>query len=69
MEKNTRLVNFPEKEYKDGVRICGEASYANQIAVLSQYLHNKSYTNDHLQDNWYKEKITAAIKVYLDSRG
>ena len=69
MEKNTRLVNFPEKEYKDGVRIYGEASYANQIAVLSQYLHNKSYTNDHLQDNRYKEKITAAIKVYLDSRG
>lgn len=69
MEKNTRLVNFPEKEYKDGVRIYGEASYANQIAVLSQYLHNQSFTNNSCPDNQHKEEIIAAIKAYLESRG
>ena len=35
-----KLERFPEEITNDGVKIYGETSYENQIAVLSHYLHN-----------------------------
>ena len=35
------LQAFPEEITKEGLRIYGETSYENQMAVLSHYLHNK----------------------------
>ena len=44
MTKNTKkisLVDFPEEvDEKNHVKIYGETSYENQIAVLSHYIHN-----------------------------
>ena len=38
-----RLSDFPEEiDEKTGLKFYGETSYENQMAVLSQYLHNGS---------------------------
>ena len=39
------IVAFPEEITEDGVKIYGETSYENQMAVLSQYLHNAVINN------------------------
>ncbi len=39
--KKISLIDFPEEvDEKNGVRVYGETSYENQMAVLSHYLHN-----------------------------
>ena len=39
--KKISLIDFPEEvDKKNGVRVYGETSYENQMAVLSHYLHN-----------------------------
>lgn len=40
MGRNISLVDFPEEVTNEGVKIYGETSYENQMAVLSHYLHN-----------------------------
>lgn len=37
---NTNIEKFPEEITKDGLRIYGETSYANCLAVLTHYIHN-----------------------------
>lgn len=39
--KKMNLTDFPEEITKDGVKIYGETSYENQMALLSHYLHNQ----------------------------
>ena len=36
----TKLVDFPEEITEEGLKIYGETSYENQMAVLSHFLHN-----------------------------
>lgn len=36
---NLKLQDFPEEITDDGLRIYGETSYENMMAVLSQFLH------------------------------
>ncbi len=59
---------FPEEEYDDGVKIYGETSYENQMAVLSQFLHNGySYIGD--SDSAVKrDDIVIAIKDFLERK-
>ena len=40
LDKRFTLKDFPEEITEDGLRIYGEISYENQLAVLSHYLHN-----------------------------
>ena len=40
MAKNMKLQAFPEEITEDGLKIYGETSFENQMAVLSHYLHN-----------------------------
>ena len=37
--EKVKLVNFPEEITEEGIKIYGETSYENQMAVLSQFLH------------------------------
>lgn len=59
--EDIRLVDFPEEvDYQNGVKLYGETSYENMLAVLSQYLHNGDYENEEK-----RKDITAAILEFL----
>ena len=59
------LVNFPEEiDEKNHIKVYGETSYENQIAVLSHYLHN---SGEKLSKE-RKEEIVGAIRDFLDRK-
>lgn len=60
MKNKLSISNFPE-EVSNGIKVYGETSYENQMAVMSHYLHNfdEELTDEH------KEEIIAAIKFFL----
>jgi len=68
MKKNTKIsiLDFPEEEYaEDKVKIYGETSYENHLAILSQFLHNRENTpND---KEWCKE-VVESIHDFLQSK-
>lgn len=59
--KKMNLTDFPEEITKDGVKIYGETSYENQMALLSHYLHNQQLGTDSTQ----KERIILAIREFI----
>lgn len=62
--KKHSLVNFPEEVTSDGLKIYGETSYENQIAVLSQYLHNSGEKLSKKR----REEIISAIRTFLEQK-
>ncbi|MBQ3657119.1 MAG: DNA cytosine methyltransferase [Bacteroidales bacterium] len=56
--KKCSIVDFPEEITKDGIKIYGETSYQNQIAVLSHYFHGME------SENW-KSEIIPAVREFL----
>ncbi|MBP3466516.1 MAG: DNA (cytosine-5-)-methyltransferase [Paludibacteraceae bacterium] len=64
MAKKYSIVNFPEEVTKDGIKIYGETSYENQIAVMSHYLHNHSGSESSEQ----KAEIISAIREFLSRK-
>lgn len=57
-----KLVDFPEEiDEQNGIKLYGETSWENQLAVLSQYLHN----NGCIGDEKRKEEIIYAIRELL----
>lgn len=64
-KKKHSLIDFPEEvDKKAGVKIYGETSYENQIAVLSHYLHNSSGKLSKKR----KEEIIEAIRDFLNRK-
>jgi len=61
------LVNFPE-ENDDQVAIYGQTSYENQMAVLSQYLHNRDFAESGEITPAQKEEIVSAVCAFLDQK-
>lgn len=61
---NIKLSDFPEEVTKDGVRIFGETSYENHLAVLSHYLHNREFNLDPQK----KQEIYSLIREYLHEK-
>lgn len=59
--KKMNLTDFPEEITKDGVKIYGETSYENQMALLSHYLHNQQLGTDPTQ----KERVILAIREFI----
>lgn len=55
------LATFPEEVTEDGIKIYGETSLDNQMAVLSQFLHDN---NRNVSDE-KKAEIISAIRDYL----
>ena len=56
-----KLEAFPEEITENGVRIYGETSYENQMAVLSHYLHNEG--SDESEER--KMEIISAVREFL----
>ncbi|MBO4531292.1 MAG: DNA cytosine methyltransferase [Paludibacteraceae bacterium] len=62
---NLSLADFPEEvDEKTGIKIYGETSYENQIAVLSHFLHN--YRNNICKEE--QEEIIDAIRSFLSRK-
>ena len=64
VNKKIKLVNFPEEVTTEGVRIYGEPSYENQMALLSHFLHNQQKEMDLSQ----REEVILAIREFLSRK-
>ena len=64
VNKKIKLVNFPEEVTTEGIRIYGETSYENQIALLSHFLHNQQKETDLS----LKEDVILAIREFLSRK-
>ena len=58
------ILDFPEEVSEEGIKIYGETSYENQMAVLSHYLHNKG----NIISQTDKEEIISALKAFLEHK-
>lgn len=63
-ENELKLQAFPEDITEEGLKIYGETSYENQMAVLSHYLHN----NHEEVNDARKEEIILAIREFLSRK-
>ena len=63
--QDIKLADFPEEiDEQNGIKVYGETSWENQLAVLSHYLHN----NGRIGDEEYKEEIICAIREFLERK-
>lgn len=63
--QDIKLVDFPEEiDEQNGIKLYGEISWENQLAVLSHYLHN----NDCIGERKDKEEIIRAIREFLERK-
>ena len=60
----TKLADFPEEITEDGLKMYGETSYENQMAVLSHFLHNHPKRLGKEQ----KEEIILAVREFLSRK-
>ena len=64
-KKLTSIVDFPEEiDKENSIKVYGETSYENHIAVLSHYLHNSNAKVSKKQ----KEEIIVAIREFLERK-
>ncbi len=60
--QDIKLVDFPEEiDEQNGIKVYGETSWENLLAVLSHYLHN----NNHIETEKNKQEIIYAIREFL----
>ena len=64
MSTKIKITDFPEEVTSDGLKIYGETSYENQMAVLSHFLHNHPKEVDEEQ----KEEIILSIREFLSHK-
>ena len=64
MAKSLKLRAFPEEITEEGIKIYGETSYENQIAVLSHYLHNSGVKVTKKR----KEEIISSVREFLSRK-
>lgn len=63
--QDIKLVDFPEEiDEQNGIKLYGETSWENQLAVLSHYLHN----NGRIGEEKRKEEIIYAIREFLERK-
>ena len=53
-----KLQAFPEEITEEGLKVYGETSYENQMAVLSQFLHNGGIQGDDIEARGRREEIS-----------
>lgn len=63
-----KLQAFPEEVTEEGIRIYGETSYENQMAVLSQFLHNGGIQGDDIEARGRRKEIVIAIHEFLNRK-
>lgn len=64
MTKRNSIVDCPEEITDEGVKVYGETSYENHIALLSHYLHN--IEGDGIKEKVEKAAVIRAIREFLD---
>lgn len=63
--QDIKLANFPEEiDEQNNIKVYGETSWENQLAVLSHYLHN----NDCIQGEESKWEVICAIREFLEQK-
>lgn len=63
--QDIKLVDFPEEiDEQNGIRVYGETSWENQLAVLSHYLHNNGYAESEKN----RQEIIFAIREFLERK-
>lgn len=68
IKDDQKLQAFPEEITEDGIKIYGETSYENQMAVLSQFLHNGGIEGDDIESRGRREDIVIAIRNFLERK-
>ena len=68
LKGDLKLQDFPEEITEEGIRVYGETSYENQMAVLSQFLHNGGIQGDDIEARGRREEIVTAIHEFLDRK-
>ena len=63
-----KLQAFPEEITEDGVKIYGETSYENQMAVLSQFLHNGKIVGEDVDATNRRKEVVMAIREFLERK-
>lgn len=63
-KKNIKIIDFPEEITLDGIKIYGDTSYENQMAVLSHYLHN----NHKKLTQKEQSEILVAVREFLSHK-
>ena len=62
--QDIKLVDFPQEiDEKHGIRIYGETSLENQLAVLTQYLHNNE-----IKDDNRKREVFHVVREFLENK-
>ncbi|MEE1223619.1 MAG: DNA cytosine methyltransferase [Bacteroidaceae bacterium] len=63
--QDIKLVDFPEEiDGQNGIKLYGETSWENQLAVLSHYLHN----NGSVGEEKNKKEAIYAIREFLEKK-
>ena len=63
--KDIKLADFPEEiDEQNNIKVYGETSWENQLAVLSHYLHN----NDCIESKESKWEVIYAIREFLEQK-
>ena len=63
--QDIKLVDFPEEiDMSNGIKLYGQTSWENQLAVLSHFLHNTNFKDD---DSTKYEAI-CAIREFLEQK-
>lgn len=64
-----KLADFPEEvDEQNGVKIYGETSYENQMAVLSHYLHSDGLTGTPEEIEDKRTEIISAVREFLSRK-
>lgn len=63
-----KLESFPEEITKEGIKIYGETSYENQMAVLSQFLHNDGAKDLFIKEKNIRIEILSTIRDFLERK-
>lgn len=63
--QDVKLADFPEEvDEQNGIKIYGETSWENRLAILSHYLHNNNY----IEDQEGRQEIIYAIREFLERK-
>lgn len=63
--QDIKLADFPEEiDEQNNIKVYGETSWENQLAVLSHYLHN----NDSIENEESKREVMCAIREFLERK-
>ena len=68
VNNNLKPKIFPEEITEDGLKIYGETSYENHLAVLSQFLHNRGFEGDDNDSKDRREEIILSIQEFLEHK-